>query len=634
MKTRVFSLLLFAALLALAAPGAARAGSDTPIQDIQLGLILENDPVSVQQVVVTGVAVFGFFIQEPDEDGTFGRKYSGIWVYTNANNGNVKEGDLVNVSGTYIEFFDFSEIDASSGSVSIIGTATIPDPVAVAVSEVNDTGLDSEAYESVLITVDRDDPTLYAFPIEGGGGTPPDWNVHTEPTADADSLVVDHYSGFDYDVPAPGTELTYLSGILVYNFSQYKLAPRDCIRDIGGPCPPTLVGGYATSNNTINLEFAVPMDGALHEDPSNYELASGLNVISAELIDPEVVELTTDTHTPGTPETVTVFESESLEGLTGPDDQESSFRAGITAIRQIQEVADPAVDDVSPFDGEIVTIQGTLSAVEDTYYYLQDDDGGAWDGIYARVAKNGAIAVGDVVQVSGVVREFFGATQVAFSQGTNNFQNLGPGADPVTNLVTAADVIYNDIARTAEPWEFCLVRVENGILDSSGVGDPAFGEWELVQAPDTAGVDLDNFTPYPDEPVQGAGYNVTGILQYDFSVYRIAARDLLDVGQTSTDAPDYEPVALTTILTPNSPNPFRGMTSLQLRLAADAEVSIDIVDVSGRLVRTLARGPMESGLHRLEWDATNAAGRRVASGTYFAKLRTGDVEMAQKMIVN
>ncbi|MEZ4651114.1 MAG: FlgD immunoglobulin-like domain containing protein [Candidatus Eisenbacteria bacterium] len=591
------------------------------IQDIQLGLVAENTDVQISSVVVTGVGVFGFFVQTINPDPTFGRQWSGIWVYTNGNNNNVQEGDRVNVSGEYYEYFGFSEVDVTAGGFTVIGQATVPDPVEVAISEINDTGLDSEAYESVLIRVDRDDPTLYAFAANQFN----EWYVRTENFngAGSDSLLVDNYSGFDYERPAAGTELAYMQGVLVYNFSQYKLAPRDCIRDIGTSCPPVLSGAYATSNSSINVEFGVPLDPGTMTDEANYELSSFTPVLSATLIEPNVVRLTTDPLVPGSPETVTVIDARSEDLIFGDPFQASSFRSGITPIRMIQEVADPSIDDASPLFNEVVTVEGTVTGVNGSYYYLQDDDGGMWDSIYSRVAKQGAIEVGDKVQVSGRVNEFFGATQLNFLQGINNYQNLGVSpTPPATNLLTAADIPYNALltANAAEPWEFNLVRLESAFLDSNGLGDPAFGEWEALQLPDSSGVDFDDFGIIPFDAEPGKEINVTGILKYEFSQFRIMTRDLLDISGVGADAPEYGASATQVALGQSSPNPFTTATKMLLTVPRTAQVTVQVLDVSGRLVRTLADGEFSAGGHVVEWDGQTDLGTAAPAGTYFYQL--------------
>ena len=47
----------------------------------------------------------------------------------------------------------------------------------------------------------------------------------------------------------------------------------------------------------------------------------------------------------------------------------------------------------------------------------------------------------------------------------------------------------------------------------------------------------------------------------------------------------------------------------------------EVYDAAGRLVRRLADGGCEAGVHPLGWDLRDAAGGRVSSGTYFLRVR-------------
>ena len=68
------------------------------------------------------------------------------------------------------------------------------------------------------------------------------------------------------------------------------------------------------------------------------------------------------------------------------------------------------------------------------------------------------------------------------------------------------------------------------------------------------------------------------------------------------------------------PNPFRGGTTIPFRIADAAPVRIDILDVNGRLVRTLVRESVGPGDHEIAWDGLDDAGRRLAPGAYAIRM--------------
>ena len=72
-----------------------------------------------------------------------------------------------------------------------------------------------------------------------------------------------------------------------------------------------------------------------------------------------------------------------------------------------------------------------------------------------------------------------------------------------------------------------------------------------------------------------------------------------------------------------TPNPFLRTTSLSLSLPTSADAVVEVYDVTGRLVATLADGPLPAGESRLTWDGRDRDGREVASGIYFCRAQVG-----------
>jgi flagellar hook assembly protein FlgD len=70
------------------------------------------------------------------------------------------------------------------------------------------------------------------------------------------------------------------------------------------------------------------------------------------------------------------------------------------------------------------------------------------------------------------------------------------------------------------------------------------------------------------------------------------------------------------------PNPFREGTNIGFSLAKPSAVTLEIYDLAGRKVRSLESGDLRAGDHLIRWDGRNEAGRRVASGVYFARLQS------------
>jgi hypothetical protein len=75
----------------------------------------------------------------------------------------------------------------------------------------------------------------------------------------------------------------------------------------------------------------------------------------------------------------------------------------------------------------------------------------------------------------------------------------------------------------------------------------------------------------------------------------------------------------------NYPNPFNAGTKVSFSLAAAGKVDLKIYNMLGQAVKVLVSGELPQGLHNIVWDGTNNDGEGVGSGTYFYRLKVGDV---------
>lgn len=86
-------------------------------------------------------------------------------------------------------------------------------------------------------------------------------------------------------------------------------------------------------------------------------------------------------------------------------------------------------------------------------------------------------------------------------------------------------------------------------------------------------------------------------------------------------------------LGPPFPNPANGLTRVHFNLPSAMEAGLDVVDVSGRLVKALVpAGPTAAGEADAEWDGTGASGARVAPGLYFFRLRAGSQAIVRRVV--
>ncbi len=71
------------------------------------------------------------------------------------------------------------------------------------------------------------------------------------------------------------------------------------------------------------------------------------------------------------------------------------------------------------------------------------------------------------------------------------------------------------------------------------------------------------------------------------------------------------------------PNPFARGTSLTLAVPRAAEGAVQIYDVQGKAVRTLAEGRFEPGERMIDWDGRDSAGNSAVPGIYFVSAQVG-----------
>jgi hypothetical protein len=124
-------------------------------------------------------------------------------------------------------------------------------------------------------------------------------------------------------------------------------------------------------------------------------------------------------------------------------------------------------------------------------------------------------------------------------------------------------------------------------------------------------------------------------LQHDKATAELREIEFFGLDSFSIDAvivPDRN------LLGQNFPNPFNPETWIPYQLKDESEVTIQIYDVSGRLVRTINLGHKSSGIYvtreeAAHWNGRNNAGERMASGLYFYTLKTKSYTHTKRMLL-
>ncbi len=86
----------------------------------------------------------------------------------------------------------------------------------------------------------------------------------------------------------------------------------------------------------------------------------------------------------------------------------------------------------------------------------------------------------------------------------------------------------------------------------------------------------------------------------------------------------------------NFPNPFIKQTAIGYQLpnvGTRHDVSLQIYDLSGRLVKTLVNKEQISGYYKIKWDGKDTVGKKVATGIYFYRMKTDDFKTTRKLTI-
>ncbi len=191
--------------------------------------------------------------------------------------------------------------------------------------------------------------------------------------------------------------------------------------------------------------------------------------------------------------------------------------------------------------------------------------------------------------------------------------SLGAGSAAATvHVVTQSDLTFSPATVTVAAgdtvrwvWTAGVHTVTNG----ADLADPALGT--LFDAPLTTTNRSFQYrftatgeVPYLCRPHAGLG--MTGLVR---------------VQAPSPVPPEVARVALL----PNVPNPFNPSTRIAFVIPGgqDADVLLRVLDARGRVVRTLARGTLPAGEHRVVWDGRDDGGALLGSGIYLCRLEAG-----------
>ena len=178
----------------------------------------------------------------------------------------------------------------------------------------------------------------------------------------------------------------------------------------------------------------------------------------------------------------------AVTDATGDDDSNNSDLVEtavypFVSIHDIQFVPDPATDDASTYEGQIVWTEGIITAqpgeidTPSRHMIIQDAAGGPWSGLDV-FRNNGfgnlTVPEGTSVQVLGQVTEFFGFTQLNLDNDPWAVQVLGTVMPLAPNVLTDTASFADADAAVSERWEGVLLEFQGSTVTDDNLG---FSEW-------------------------------------------------------------------------------------------------------------------------------------------------------------
>ena len=557
--------------------------------------------------------------------------WNGIWVYDPTESVVANEGDLVSVSGKVQEFQHRTEIYLFPDCFTKISSGNpLPAVTVVTTGTIAPASLLAERYEGVLIEAQNVTVTNDSL------DTMPDWEVN----GGSGACQIGH-QGYYFYTPNTGDHLDGIIGVLNYSGNApkyptsygFKLDPRRSSDIIGPPILTNLVYAPHAPRTGVPVTFSVTVTGA--HPPFTVKLFTstngGASYDSTTMTSPDSIY--TAVKGPWTDGTtvdyyVTATDTQpvvSRKPLAGRYD----FYVGVVTIHQVQYVAPGG--DSSSYAGKPVNVGGIVTAASGElgaeYFYIQNH-GISSDFRGVKVFdRTGTVSVarGDSVTVSGDVQEYYNNTEISMffpaAITVHSHGNSVPAATPVTTASVAVSEKYEGVLATA-----------NGAAVKTAKDQ--YGEWHISNGGPADTCEVGDYGVYAYIPVVSDAVNVTGVVDYVFSQYKIEPRNDADICYPAkAGTPDGATTPVKVMLAVR-PNPMLDGGEVRFALPVTGNVALKVYNVKGELVRTLIEGSSPAGEYKIDWNGANSRGNRVTSGIYFLRLETRGGSAVSKVVVS
>ena len=185
----------------------------------------------------------------------------------------------------------------------------------------------------------------------------------------------------------------------------------------------------------------------------------------------------------------------------------------------------------------------------------------------------------------------------------------------------------------AELLEFVGTSVDNGLLGEGTLAQPQrFAETD-------GQVSIGAFGDVASKGDLGVNLVFRSRGEIESSFIEITDAEVRDGGYGINNVPTPVSVRIETrpevyALADNYPNPFNPETTLKYQLPESADVTLEIYNMLGQVVRTLVNENQSAGRYTLQWDGKSDNRHSLSSGIYFYRIQAGgEFQSVKKMLL-
>ena len=139
-------------------------------------------------------------------------------------------------------------------------------------------------------------------------------------------------------------------------------------------------------------------------------------------------------------------------------------------------------------------------------------------------------------------------------------------------------------------------------------------------------------SPYPRDFIIGTDGNVYYVNNEIDTEYMIAVIEMLLAGENVSIKPGENSITPEIQLVKAYPNPFNGPTNIIYTLSKTGNVTINIFDLTGRLISGFDLGLQQAGRQNLHWSPSDHSTMGLSSGMYIYQIETGKTITDGKML--